>query len=275
MPARTRWTAVHALYPSVAARFRLVVELLSVPEQLGLPHDACFFVDMPVMTSSGTRDGLELGYASERRSPGVLEALGAALERARAAGLVVATSVAGPPQALAPTIFEQGIVPSFYPRALVLGSVRAARILQSVPSLPEPGHTGTAGVPPAVVREELDCTYRALIPHRVQRRSAMLDHAAWVEGVAQQGGSTTTPQHEFGNAPPLPSTNAYAAMRPLMRRQILRIATRMDQSRPSATALGLQTAMIARLAHIQVVRLWGPAYEGSLLQEAALLRDLA
>jgi hypothetical protein len=232
---------------------------------------AWFFVDVPLGTGSGRHHGIELGL-QRQHGASADEQVKDLLQSAIREGLTTTTGGGVKPLVLQRGLFPCGVVPSFYPEALAIGSARAADMLAQL------RRASALRASVAMVRQELALTYEALIPRAEQRWTAMRWHADWLEwvdgernAVDDDPGSTD----EFGNEAdlPVPATAAYVALRRRMGSQISRLQS-VEEDPPMDGAM-MRAALLARLAHTQVVRLWGPRDPQNLRREAALLRSLA
>jgi hypothetical protein len=272
------WTALHVAYATPAARLRVVTHLSTA---LSGPW---YFADVPVVLGDAVQDGLEVGLRCEPGHQIAIEEAGAALDAAVRHGLVTALAAAEAPLVLQPRLFPGEAVLPCYPLALAADSSRA------VARYPGLIRDEVVSAPGALVRAELALTYRAWMPRQSQRRTAMLWHANWLEAAAgESDDESLTAAAEATNAEgaaaaqeeelawdPAPA-GAYGNLRPRMRRQIARLIDRMRRRGKELPVDGatIQAILVARLAHTQVVRLWGPTYPQSLRREAALLRGLA
>jgi hypothetical protein len=123
------------------------------------------------------------------------------------------------------------------------------------------------------------------MPRRSQRTAAMLWHADWLDAAAGETeeenhvaeglreGATDEADLLRVSADPDP----YVALRRRMQRQITGVVACMQRvgEGPLIDRFTVRAALVARLAHIQTVRLWGPDSPQTLRREATLLRDLA
>jgi hypothetical protein len=260
------WTAVHIVYTTPAARLRLLTEDLGDGALFG--DGRGFFADVPIETRGGLRSALEVAL------PGgaLAEDLRARL-RAAPAGLVAFVVPAAVPLVLEPARFPAGRVPQVYRRAMAVSSARAVEVLRALKG------ADVARLLPGVVRAEVAYTYGALIPSASQRRAAMLEHAAWLEGLADRTGQPAADVPGVGAATavaPPASVHTYEHLRRPLVEQAARLAARAGR-RGDATYADpsiVRTVLVGRLAHTQVVRLCGLEFQGMLRWEASLLRNL-
>jgi len=261
------WTGLHLVYTTPAARLRLLTETLASGQLFG--DGRALFADVSIETPDGSRLALEVALP---QSSALLEDLRAQLQSAPP-GLVALQIPAAAPLVLEPSRFPAGRVPRVYGRAMAVGSARAIEILRALRGV------DMARALPGVVRAELAYAYRALIPEALQRRAAMLEHAAWLEGLADRIGQ---PAGEFagvgvGSALIHPeSVHTYEHLRRSLVEQAARLAARARRLGDGAYAdpSMVRTVLVGRLTHTQVVRLCGLDFHGILRWEAALLRAL-
>jgi hypothetical protein len=260
------WAVLHIVYTSPAARLRLLTEDLASGQLFG--DGRAFFADVPIESPGGLRSALEMALPGST----LLEDLRARLQAAPA-GLVAFGVPAEAPLVLEPARFPAGRVPQVYRRAMAVGSARAVEILRALRG------ADIARTLPGVIRAELAYTYRALIPNASQRRAAMLEHAAWLEGLADRTGQPAAdfPGVGAGTAAALPeSVHTYEHLRRQLVEQAARLAARAGRLGDAAYADPgiVRTVLVGRLAHTQVVRLCGLEFQGMLRWEAALLRAI-
>jgi hypothetical protein len=156
---------------------------------------------------------------------------------------------------------------------------RAYLALQAVASGRALVALGRGPVDDDMVAGELAALFQGLFGRTGDRRTATEAHAAWLERVAQRRG---TPLR--GDAGVTLNSSGLSAGGPLRRPMTVDPGAVADyaghRERLARQALatrvkGARTIMVARLAHAQAVRLWGP--HDSLarsLREAALVRSL-
>jgi hypothetical protein len=230
-------------------------------------------VDVVCETPRGPRDGLEVAVQSAAHDgrDGAREALGAWIRETLLEGLIDLAAPCDSLLVLDPALFPANRLPAAYPAALAIGSRRAVSIIGALSD-------SAVGASLSIAREELALTYRALVP-RARRRAALLWHATWLEAMAGVG-ATAAPaagmSAEGADPTPvaLPPLEDYAAPR----RNLARYRARLARLGPAVEADDALASIVARLAHIQTIRLCGPpgADARSLLQhEAAVLRDLS
>jgi hypothetical protein len=263
----------------MAARFGIITRHLSSLAATPFGDLRWFFADVPLETDEGQRECLELAIQHRTDDRVAHQLAHTWLELGQADGLIATASPAATPLVLQASLFPGGIVPPFYPVALAIGSLRAAASLRSLVM-----HNGIYRAPDWLVREELAATYRALVPNRARRLMALEWHVAWVESIAARAGCATpnSPSnagcHEPSKSREPPCD--YASLRRSMERQIARIAAGMGAAGTYTLPTGVEpraavrAALIARLAHTQVVRLLAPGDSASLRLEAALLRSI-
>jgi hypothetical protein len=230
------WRAVHVVCATPAARLSFLTTCLPT-RSLGRRW---YFADVPVATGTSVRDGVEVGIRITEAPDGALGAMPAVvrllLQRPGAAGAPVTHA----PRVLAPALFPCGRMPSWFPTALATGSVRAVRALRRLPA------SSSDGLTCSEVGREVDRLFRALIPNPTWRYFALRWCAQWLESPAV-GRTATVPGlgSRAGAGEWLPSRHEYVA------------------------------AVVSRLVHIHVVRLWGPSAARRAGEERALLLDLA
>jgi hypothetical protein len=118
-----------------------------------------------------------------------------------------------------------------------------------------------------------------LIAGGARRRAALREYAAWLEALAARAGEAAGAARPEGQdaGQPLPGlADTYEPLRRLMAAQVTRLAAQARRQGAPKFPDGeaVRTALVAWLAHAQVLRLCGPAYEGGLRWEAALVRGL-
>jgi hypothetical protein len=276
--ARVTWTVVHLVYPSLAARCRLIGQ--HSHDWAGATGTAgrWFFVDVLLETAAGPRGGLEFACWHPPDGSASLTHTRAWLRQCLAAGLIEASAGAPAPLVLEPHLFPGAVVPSVFPAALAEGSARAAHVLRATAAV----RAERASEP--VVRAELLAIYAGLLPRRSWRQRGLVWHATWLETIAAQAGRHTVSEAnaardgaDIAVPPSLPGRAAYAALRPHLAREAAAIAAKRRRLGDDAFGdpAAVRIALVARLAHVQALRLWGPDDPQALLREAALVRDLA
>ena len=196
------------------------------------------------------------------------------LEIGGTAGLVDAVLRAEEPLVLEPSRFPAGRVPPVYGRGLAIGSARAVELLEVLRATNSaPGLSG-------VVRAELAYTYRALIPDATEQQATLLEHAAWLEELADRHGLPAMNRAAVASAGVVAlaeSSHRYEHLRRSLVTQAERLATRAQRQGEVTYAApnAVRTVLVGRLAHTQVVRLCGLEFPDALRWEAALVRDLA
>jgi len=259
-------TVVHALYTSLAARMHLLtsnstVDLLSRPA-----NTRSFFSDLPLETRAGAYHGLEVAVHHPISEASVRCDVEAWLRAAMAAGLITATKFVNVPEVLSPELVSQRFASELYCEALAIASQRALSILNVIRD------AGGATTPPvSVVESEIAAVYTAFISSMPARGQALLAHASCFERLVEQIEPTNAKQREDINAKDefksaqfaLPSLKSYHRISRDLRRQLSGIETNEGQE------------LVARFAHNQVIRLWGPEYPGAKKTELEILRRLA
>jgi hypothetical protein len=229
-------------YPSSAARQSLIATHLP---RLG---QRWFFVDAPT--------GVEVVVLDARAD------LAAWLDACRAAGVIDAAAYVGAPLALEPRLFFGRPAPAFYVGALAIGSARAARVLGA----------RAACVADQAIVGEIGALYASLFPRVVERHHALEHYATWLEQLADTTGAAVDCR------PVGVMDDEYAQLRASMRRQTARLARHASVSLGADfehTRSVVRHALVARLAHTQVVRLRGPDRAADLRWEVDLARAVA
>ena len=230
------WRAVQVVCTTPAARLSFLTTCLPTRSLGG----RWYFADVPVAFGAGVSDGVEVGIRVTEALDGTLRAVPAVvrslLQRSGAVGGLITHA----PRVLEPALFPRGRMPLWFPTALAAGSVRAVRALRRLP----PSSPG--GMTSSEVGREVERLFRTLIPDPTWRCSALGWCAQWLESPAAGRAAThPEPGNGAGAREWLPSRREYVA------------------------------AVVARLAHIHVVRLWGPSAARRAGEERALLLDLA
>jgi len=267
------WAAVHLAFPAPAGRLPLLCLGLGAADPL--PGRAWYFVDLPAADEASA--SIEVGFAREAVEPLLPPAVEAWAHALLRAGWAVAARPVAAPALLAPALFPGGRPPAAYPLLLARGSHRALALLGALAA------RGLSAAPEALVAAELAATYRALIPRRAARAAALRWHATWLDAVAPAGavpaplapaGAVLDDATGWTAVADATAALEDAALRRGLARAAVRAARAMaaDEGCDAATA---RAALVARLAHVQVVRLWGPDAPAALAREAALARALA
>jgi hypothetical protein len=264
-------SVAHLLYTSPDARLQIVThELGALGDETTVP--AWFFVDLPLGTGADARQGLEIAVWGRFREAAIGPLLSDGMRRWLAAGLVAAAREVGASLVLQPALFPGEVLPPCYPDALAAGSRRARVILTEVAA------AGCVRASAATVRAELAATYRMLVPDPPRRRTALTWHADWLEAVAQEtgkGGRDAVNGNEAGEIPvPAAWPVEYAPLRRRLATHVARLIARGNIA-PEKVRDAAYAALVARLAHIQTLRLWGPPRGDELRREAAVVRELA
>src|SRR5581483_2584778 len=267
----TAWTVVQIMFASIEAR----IKLLTAHRPSRLPAAGAdghwYFADIPIETAAGTYHGLE--FAIERS--GETEDAALSLENWMrdnvTAQLSRRASLLTEPTILNPELFAARWIPATYPAAVTIASRRACAILSRVAA------AGETRASAAMVRDELEAVYRAFLPDPGERRKVLETHAAWLVAMSNhsapkasqpgddQGGCVT-----FSASPFELERYEHAAIH--LRAEV-RNAVAGNSSRGGAAYTNLLGALVARFAHVQVVRLWGPERPNAFLREASLLRS--
>lgn len=175
--------------------------------------------------------------------------------------------------AVEPTFFPADLQPECYRDALAVGSRRAVVLLGDRLT------RDVEGVSDDVVRAELLYTHRALVP-RSACASTLGWHAAWLEHLAGEEEAATAPDCVGSireTSPPHTSVDdSYVGLRAELTRHSKEVAQRIRDvgEEHGWRAENIRAAIVARLAHTQTVRLWGPGMPHLLAREAAHLRTL-
>jgi hypothetical protein len=240
-------TIIHLTCASRDARRRLIAEYLP---KLSADQRRWFFVDLP--------PGLELCLLHARSDMSVRSDLDAWVSSSRAAGLIDTDSFTDASRALDSRLFFDQAAPGFYVKALVMCSVRAADLLRA-------GFTSDD-----VVAREVATLYTSLVPRLQDRQRALEHYATWLEQLGGPGANFTGDARwsVHDDDPTL------GRLRSAMRRQTARLArclsARLGADYQPARNM-VADALVARLAHTQVVRL-NPAERTSW--EVGLARSL-
>lgn len=264
-----RRVVLHLGYTTPEARRLLLVRALG-ESWARLAALRWYAVDLPVTVPGGAADGLEvvadLPSAGDDDAAIAREAAGWA-----GADLVNLVRRAEGSLMLQTALFPGGAVPAVYAEVLAAGTARARVLLDR-----------SAPVPKDAVARELLATYTAFFPREAARRAALHLYADWLEEIAAQQGITEAggPDEAFDLPLPgmaVPAAKEYLPLRGRLAGHVTRLLRRhaappehMDEARR-----GVYAQLVARAAHIQVVRLLGPHPEGGLRTEARRLRRLA
>lgn len=260
---RDAWAVRHALYPDAVARTALIAGPLNA---LSAGGHHWFFVDIPFAVDTGLRHGLEIALRHADGRPAAERLLDRMLVTAQAAALIEASAAAPAAQSLQPALFPAGLVSTAYVEALAHGSVRATGLIAA--------GGGASSLPDAVVAAELFGGYRGFFPQRRMRLVAQLRHAAWLEAaaglLAAAGAGPAVAPSLSADGPERPVVPA--ALRRALTDAARRAASRLSGMGGSADAAAVRADLVARLLHIQAMRLWGPGRQEALRAEAALVR---
>jgi hypothetical protein len=271
----TTWTVVQVLFASIEAR----IQLLTAHRPKRLPSAASggywYFADVPIETAEGSYHGLE--FAVQRRGENEDAALG--LESWIHDNVTVrlsrTTSLLTEPTILSPELFAARWIPATYPAAVTIASRRACAILSGIAA------AGETRASTATVRAELEAIYRAFLPNSTEARKVLETHAAWLETTHNHVCRKARLLEGADHAEALLLASSPVELEPYetaassIQREI-RSTIASKASRGGGTAHSkLLGALVARFAHIQAVRLWGPERPNAFLREAALLRSLS
>jgi hypothetical protein len=261
--SRATWqcAVVHLRYLSSADRLRLIATFFP---RLMAGERRWFFVDVP--------PALEVGLVHQRTDTAARADLAVWLDSCQAAGVVCAANEVAAPVALDPRLFFGERAPAFYMTTLAIGSARATHVLRELLD------AGASCAPDQVVMREVDALYASLLPRLTERRRALHHYVTWLDQLAPpDAGSSHNPNDWIEAAPLCTVDDAYARLRRSMRAQTARLAARISVSAAADVAhtrAMVTNALVARLAHIQVLRLRGPDHMPDLGWEASLARRL-
>ena len=263
-PPPPPWLALHLRYPSTEARLRLIVEHL--PRLSGAAGSRrWFWTDIPFETAAGGAHGLEV-VIERLPDDGALQAdLTACLGGAAAAGMLAAVTRAPAALVLQPWLFPGEVVPACYPLLHARARARAQARLAGNDSGDE------------AAQAEIALLVASLVPPR-QRAPVYRWHADWLESVAEAQGAADADPVVALPAPPAATDGdvGYLAHYASLARHAAQVTARARAVGDSDTTLGAaRAALVARLAHTQAIRLWGPERPDALRREAALVRALA
>jgi hypothetical protein len=232
-----------------------------------------FYVDMPCLAGDHSERGLEIGVLRPSRDFHPRDT-DARLLSARASGIVSKVVYRDFSYAMSPELFLGNVVPEFFPEAMAVGTARAAELLRRVVD------DGARRAPPWLLRWELRETYRSLLPDRARRSMALEWHARWLEIIS---GTTRDPKLE---AALLVESTTEVRYHPKLSDDYWLLQRRMtgewaaferefEHAMEAIPEEGeLAASLIARLTHIQAVRLRGPDDPVLMQLEIAILRDL-
>lgn len=249
----------HLEYASVVARRRIVVEHLRRP--------LLFFVDVPIPSASGARQILEVGLGGGlRQSDSVISGI----ERMRSKGLVTEVYRRAEALVLHKSLFPLGVVPDFYVDALCVSSYRAAEIMAAIAD-------SDCSVSDSTLTEELLTLYKNCMPDDESRRRSIAWHIDWLESV----GEATVGRQSIAERMPRDASvtfcdlevASYQGCGHALALYASKLGADLKMGRDALANIRelAQAAIIARLAHTQVVRLLGP--RGSVIsREVALLK---
>jgi hypothetical protein len=273
--AHASWTIVHMVFVSLKARMRLLTVQGSPVLPLEEPDVRWFFVDIPITTAGGSFHGLEFAILHRDCNEAIRKRLNSWISDAFTAGLLLTATFAKDSVVMEPSLFLDSFVPGHYPEALAVASARAGIILASVAK--RRGIRATA----AAVKEELAGIYRAFLPDHSERAHALRSHAEWLECFCNRrtdpimkSEKRVVKQKQYRDELKLSILKPYESVAEQLNAEI-RGKNGESCGGSRFTCSKLCTTLLARFAHIQVVRLWGPEYPDALLKEAKILRDLA
>lgn len=265
------WTFVHLICKSPIARLRLIAERFPPVGQ----QRRWFFVDVPLTGVDRASYGLEVGLQESSGDRSVDHEIHSFLETAHREGLIKEAEIATASFVLVPKLFLQEFIPTSFVNALAIGSLRATDILRTIYSI------GASRASWGMVHDEFATIYRELIPNPNQRLMALDWHATWLKEFAAH----TSNESESDLAAKQDKTGIHVSIEPIHRylriskvltREIEAMVEQLEKaqiaSRPTANVL--RATVVARLAHIQAVRLWGPDYSNEPHYEGLILRQL-
>ena len=248
---------LHLTYPSASARLQFIGEHLP---RLRAPW---FFADLVLDHLGHATPVLEVGLL---REPANLDTWLAHALQARALQSAFASPTA---LVLDPSLFVGAHVPPVYLDVMVESSRRAAQLLN------QQVDAATSPLPDAIVAQEVLALVTGLLASPSQQHQALAWYAAWLTRMADQHAEPAAPTTARVPSPPVAS-EAYTSLRRRFRNQV----RRLDLGRPglpaqpsNARAL-VRNSLLAGLAHIQAVRLWGPPDQPRLRYEATLIQHL-
>jgi len=248
---------MHLIYPSGSARLQLICEHLP---RLEAPW---FFTDLVVDRLGHATPALEVALLGKPVN------LDTWLEHALQARAVEFARASPTARVLDPSLFAGAHVPSVYLAAMVRSSSRAARLLSQ--------WDGGATSPPsdAVVAQEILALVTGLLGSPSQQRQALAWYATWLTGMADLHAEPATPAAARIPDPP-DASKAYISLRRPFREQVRHLDLPQPglPAQPSNARALLRNSLVAGLAHIQAVRLWGPADQPRLRYEATLVQHV-
>ena len=209
---------------------------LLVRELPRLAPAAWWFIDLSLSLAGAPRGGLEVAA-----SAGLLEWVD------RSGPEVVAAAPVDGARALHPSLFPDA-PPPWYVDALAVGSARASAIAAAL------GPAPTIAATDAAARRELLAGYATLYPGPADRRDALALHGEWLARVT--GHAPVAPAPPTDDVGPIAELSEYRGLR-------------------DALAERPPTHAVARLLHIQTLRIFGPAQADPIGRELALVGELS
>jgi hypothetical protein len=270
----TTWTVVQILFASIEAR----IKLLTAHRPSRLPSASAgghwYFADIPIETVAGPYHGLEFAVERCGENEDAALSLESWMRDNVTAQLCRMASLVTEPTILSPELFPAQWIPTTYPAAVTIASRRACAILSGIAA------AGETRASAATVRDELEAVYRAFLPNPPDRRKVLETHAAWLETMSNHRTHKTPQSGDAGQAASALFATSPFELEPYepaatnLRAEVRKVIAGKP-SRGGAAYSDLLGALVARFAHVQVVRLWGPERPNAFLREAALLRSLA
>jgi hypothetical protein len=272
---RITWTIAQVLYASLEARTQVLTSLglrWVVSSEI---NGRWFFADIPICTKAGKCHGLEIAVCHRADDEAVPQRFGRWLRDCLAGCFSAAPAFTATSLILQPQLFLDNRIPDKYPEALAIASSRAATILAMSVELGETRASIMAA------RKELIAIYRAFLPDQYERKKGLLFHAQWLESLFPPAAEIAMETHES-------SSKRYEELCRIERlvlqpydtlashiRSELERHTSKKSDCGAWTYANLHNTLVARFAHIQLIRLWGPEYPGALHREAQIVRCLA
>jgi hypothetical protein len=272
---RVTWTIAQLLYASLEARIKVLTSPgLQWAVSSEINNGQWFFADIPIGTKAGKCHGLEIAVCHPSDDEAVPERFARWLGDCLAASLSAAPSLVTASLILQPRLFLDNRVPDKYPEALAIASSRAATILAMCVEL---GETRASTV---AARRELAAIYRAFLPDQSECKKGLMFHAQWLESLSPSAEiametheSSSEREEELCRIERL-LLQPYGTVASHIRSELERHVSDRRESGAWDYA-DLRNTLVARFAHIQLLRLWGPEYPGALRREAQIVRCLA
>lgn len=263
-------TVLHFICPSHAARSRLIVDRLPSLDCSQLEVPPWFFVNMSFSLEDKAYPGMELALWV-RRVPLSVGRLNEWLDQLFIDGLISAVTQSSESFTLSADLFLYSVIPVCFRDALAIESRRASNLLRATVGL------GTDGASVEIIREEIARTYATLIPERRQRRRALFRSVEWLRELIQE--PKAHDNDDDGDDPMSlrsPMLEDLLGVRDAMRDQLGELVQQIGVpvgEQEQATHFW-RDALIARLVHLQVGRLWHLEGVEALRCEIILLRGL-